>query len=218
MFRTFGFSEMLLLLEGAKWTLALSIIAFIGGGVLGLLVALARSGRFPLTRLLASGYIQVVQGTPLLGQLFVFFFGFSIFGLEVSPWVASASALIFFSGAFLGEIWRGCIAAVPPAQWEAAEALGLSRPQLLRYVILPQAVRIAVPPTVGFSVQIIKNTSLCALVGFVELLRAGQMVTAATFQPFTVYCAVAVLYFCMCYPLSVWSAVLERKLNVAHSH
>lgn len=218
MFRNVGPNELLLLLEGAKWTLALSATAFLGGGLLGLIVALCRTAQLRITRFFAAVYIQVVQGTPLLGQLFVFFFGFSILGYDVSAYFASATALIFFSGAFLGEIWRGCIQAVPRAQSEASESLGLGRYQTLRHVVLPQAVRVAVPPTVGFSVQIIKNTSLCALVGFVELLRSGQMVTASTFEPLTVYLLVALLYFCMCYPLSVWSSVLERKLNVAHSH
>ncbi len=218
MFREFGIDEFLLLLKGAQWTIALSFIAFIGGSVLGLVVAAVRAVGHPILNYIAIVYIQFIQGTPLLGQMFLFFFGFSIFGLDVSPWFAVSISLILFSGAFLGDIWRGCIQAVPQPQWEASACLGLGFIQQMRYIILPQAIRIAIPPTVGFLVQIIKNTSLAAIVGFVELLRAGQMVNAATFKPFTVYIAVALIYFALCYPLSLWSRQLERKLNVAHSH
>ncbi|SLN64960.1 amino acid ABC transporter permease [Oceanibacterium hippocampi] len=218
MFRDFGVDEVGLLLKGAQWTVLLSFIAFIGGSIVGLVVAAVRVVGPRSLNALATGYIQAVQGTPLLGQMFLFFFGFSIMGLEVSAWVAVSVSLILFSGAFLGDIWRGCIQAIPQTQWEASSCLGLGFFQQMRYVILPQALRIAIPPTVGFFVQIIKNTSLAAVVGFVELLRAGQMVTAATFKPFTVYLAVALIYFALCYPLSLWSRHLERKLNVAHSH
>lgn len=215
MLREFGIDDFLLLLDGAKWTVALSLVAFAGGGAVGLLVAVARAlGPAPL-RWLAAAYIQIVQGTPLLGQLFLFYFGFSIFGLNVSAWVAVSVAMILFSAAFLGEIWRGCIQSVPTTQWEASEALGFSFIQQLRYIILPQAARVAIPPTVGFLAQIVKNTSLAAIVGFVDLLRVGQLVTAATFQPFTVYLVVALMYFALCYPLSMWSRHLERKLDVA---
>ncbi|MET4130720.1 amino acid ABC transporter permease [Roseovarius sp. MBR-6] len=215
MLRELGVDDFILLLTGAQWTILLSLVAFVGGGLIGLFTAIARSlGPLPL-RWLAAGYIQVVQGTPLLGQLFLFYYGFSIFGFDVSAFIAVSTAMILFSGAFLGDIWRGCIESVPETQWEASEALGLSFTEQLRYVILPQAVQVAIPPTVGFMAQIVKNTSLAALVGFVDLLRMGQLVTAATFEPFAVYMIVALMYFSLCYPLSVWSYHLERKLNVA---
>jgi len=216
MLREFGTDDILLLLTGAQWTVLLSLIAFAGGGTLGLLVAVGRAlGPTPV-KLATEAFIRIVQGTPLLGQLFLFYFGFSIFGFDVSAWVAVSVAMIFFSSAFLGDVWRGCIEAVPKTQWEAAEALGMSFLEQLRYVILPQAIRIAVPPTVGFMAQIVKNTSLSAVVGFVDLLRVGQLVTAATFEPFTVYLVVAFMYFALCYPLSQWSRHLEKKFNAAH--
>lgn len=216
MLREFGTDDILLLLTGAQWTVLLSLIAFAGGGLLGLLIAVGRAlGPTPV-KLATEAFIRIVQGTPLLGQLFLFYFGFSIFGFDVSAWVAVSVAMIFFSSAFLGDVWRGCIEAVPRTQWEAAEALGMSFLEQLRYVILPQAARIAVPPTVGFMAQIVKNTSLSAVVGFVDLLRVGQLVTAATFEPFTVYLVVAFMYFALCYPLSQWSRHLEKKFNAAH--
>jgi polar amino acid transport system permease protein len=208
--------DMLYLLSAARWTLALTALAFIGGGLLGLLVMLLRVVPARPVNWLAVGWIQVIQGTPLLAQLFVFFFGFAIFGYRVSPWVAAGVAFSIYASAFLAEIWRGCVQAVPRTQWEASAALGLGFGQQLRYVIVPQAFRISIPPTVGFLVQLVKNTSLASVIGFVELTREGQITTGATFRPFTIYGIVAILYFCICFPLSQWSQRLERRLNVAH--
>ncbi|MCJ0764767.1 amino acid ABC transporter permease [Variovorax terrae] len=215
--RTFGFSEFLFILEAAKWTLALSAIAFAGGAVVGLLVALARTAESPLPRALAGGFIQVFQGTPLLLQLFLIFFGAPILGLQINPWLAASAALILNSGAFLGEIWRGCIQAIPRGQWEAAQALSLSYVSRMRDVILPQAFKIAVPPTVGYGVQIIKGTSLAAIIGFTEITRAGQVINNATFQPLLVFSAVAALYFALCWPLSLLAARIERRQAAAHA-
>lgn len=208
--------DMLYLLSAARWTLALTVIAFVGGSLLGLFILLMRVVPVRPVNWLAVGWIQAIQGTPLLAQLFVFFFGFAIFGYRVSPWVAAGVAFSIYASAFLAEIWRGCVQAVPRQQWEASAALGLGFGQQLRYVIVPQAFRIAIPPTVGFLVQLVKNTSLASVIGFVELTREGQITTGATFRPFTIYGIVAVLYFCICFPLSQWSQYLERKLNVAH--
>jgi polar amino acid transport system permease protein len=208
--------DMLYLLMAMRWTLALTALAFIGGGILGLLIMMMRIVPLRPVNWLAVGWIQIIQGTPLLAQLFVFFFGFAIFGYRVSPWVAAGVAFSIYASAFLADIWRGCVQAVPRTQWEASAALGLGFGQQLRYVIVPQAFRIAIPPTVGFLVQLVKNTSLASVIGFVELTREGQITTGATFRPFTIYGIVAVLYFCICFPLSQWSQRLERKLNVAH--
>lgn len=205
------------LLQAAQWTVLLSLLAFVGGGVFGLAVALCRISRYPLLRWLTTAYIQVVQGTPLLVLLFLAYFGLSIMGFQLAPLAAAGISLTIYSAAFLGEIWRGCIQAVPRTQWEAAECLGLNRFEQLLRVILPQAVRIAVPPTVGFMVQIVKNTSLASVIGFVELSRAGNLVNNSTFQPFIVFTTVALFYFCLCYPLSVASRRLERRLNAVRN-
>jgi polar amino acid transport system permease protein len=191
-------------------------LAFIGGGLFGFVIALARTSRSPTARLLAGAYIQLVQGIPLLVLLFLAYFGLSIAGFDLSGLVAAGISFTLYAAAFLGEIWRGCIEAVPRTQWEAAECLGFSRREQLQKVILPQAARIAVPPTVGFMVQIVKNTSLASIIGFVDLSRAGQIINNATFQPFTVFGVVALIYFLMCYPLSTLAKSLERKLNVSH--
>lgn len=207
--------DVLYLIAAGRWTLALTALAFLGGGLMGILIMLLRIAPAAPMRWAAMGWIQAIQGTPLLAQLFVFFFGFAIFGYRVSPWVAAGVAFSIYASAFLAEIWRGCIEAVPRQQWEASAALGLSFPQQLRYVVVPQAFRIAIPPTVGFLVQLVKNTSLASTIGFIELTREGQITTGATFRPFTIYGIVAVLYFCICFPLSQLSQRLERRLHVA---
>lgn len=215
MIRTFGFSDFVYLIEAARWTLGLTLIAALGGGLIGLGFALMRISRWRALRIVAALYIQVIQGTPLLILLFLFYFGLDIMGLRLPAIVSAALGLVLYASSFLAEIWRGCLEAIPRAQWEAAEALALTTWQRMRHVILPQAVRIAIPPTVGFLVQIVKNTSLTAIIGFVELSRAGQLVNNATFQPFAVFLTVAAIYFAICFPLSEASQRLERKLNVA---
>ncbi|MDR3451280.1 MAG: amino acid ABC transporter permease [Rhodoferax sp.] len=213
--RTFGFPEFLFILEAAKWTLALSLIAFIGGAIGGLVIALCRTSEARLARVLSTGFIQLFQGTPLLLQLFLIFFGAPVVGLDINPWLAAGTALILNSSAFLGEIWRGCIQAVPRGQWEAAQALSLSYTSRMRDVILPQAARIAVAPTVGYMVQIIKGTSLAAIIGFTEVTRAGQIINNATFQPLIVFGVVAAIYFVLCWPLSLLAARMERRQAAA---
>ncbi len=209
----FGPNQLVFLLHGAEWTVVLSLIACLGGGVLGLVVALCRIAPVAALRTTASLYIQLVQGTPPLVAMFLLYFGLPGLGLDVPSLLAAGLALVVNVSAFLGEIWRGCIQSVPRAQWEAAECLALSRTQRMLKVILPQAVRIAIPPTVGFSVKVIKNTSLASVVGFVELARSGQIVNNSVFQPFLIYLLVAAIYFLLCFPLSWWSRVLERRVG-----
>ena len=203
------------LLLAARWTVVLSLIAFVSGGIVGLFVLIARVSHNRWLRGACMAYIELFQGTPLLMQLFLFFFGVALFGVEVSPWIAAWLALTFWTSAFLAEIWRGCVEAIPKGQWEAADTLALSYAQQMRYVILPQALRIAVAPTVGFSVQVIKGTALASVIGFVELTKAGTMLNNATFRPFLVYSLVALIYFALCFPLSWYSKRLEGRLNVA---
>ena len=209
--RTFGFPEFLFILQAAQWTLALSAIAFVGGSVLGLIIALSRTSESKVARGAAMVFIQIFQGTPLLLQLFLIFFGAPVLGLDINPWVAAGAALVLNSAAFLGEIWRGCIEAIPRGQWEAAQALNLNYLSRMRFVVLPQAFKIALPPTVGYVVQIIKCTSLAAIIGFTEITRAGQIINNATFQPLQVFSTVAALYFVICWPLSLLAAHMERK-------
>lgn len=206
------------LVDGAAWTVGLSVTAFRFGGIAGLAVLFARISKHALPRQLAHGYIEIFQGTPLLMQLFIIFFGGSLIGLEVPPWLAAALGLTLFTSAFLGEIWRGCVESVPKGQWEASASLALTHFEQMRYVILPQAMRLAIAPTVGFSVQVVKATAVTSIIGFVELTKTGSMLANATFQPFLVFGLVAIGYFAICFPLSAYARSLERKLHAARAH
>jgi len=204
------------LLLAARWTVVLSLIAFIGGGLVGLALLVVRLSPATWAHRWVAGYVQLFQGTPLLMQLFLVYFGIALFGINTSPWVAAAVALTLYTSAFLAEIWRGCVTAIPKGQWEAAQSLALNFGEQLQHVILPQATRIAIPPTVGFLVQVIKGTALASVIGFVELTKAGTMITNATFKPFVVYSCVALLYFALCFPISLYAKTLERRFRVKH--
>ncbi|CAN5526402.1 amino acid ABC transporter permease [soil metagenome] len=202
------------LLLALRWTVALSLIAFIGGGIVGALLLYFRlKGGKAVGRIIA-GYVQLFQGTPLLMQLFLAYFGIALFGVNVSAWTAASVALTLYTSAFLTEIWRGCVASIPKGQWEASGSLALSFGEQLRYIVLPQAVKIATAPTVGFLVQVVKGTALASVIGFVELTKAGSMISNATFRPFAVFACIALLYFALCYPISLFAKHLERKTNV----
>lgn len=204
------------LLLAARWTVLLSLVSFIGGAMVGLVLLFMRISKKKSLRIFSKYYVELFQGTPLLMQLFIAFFGLGLVGIDVPAWLAAGITIILWAAAFLTEIWRGCVEAVAKGQWEASASLGMGRFQQMRYVILPQALRVAIPPTVGFAVQVIKGTAVTSIIGFVELSKAGTIVTNATFQPFTVYGLVALIYFALCWPLSKSSQILERKLNVAH--
>jgi polar amino acid transport system permease protein len=201
------------LLLALRWTVVLSLIAFIGGGLVGMSLLIARLSKKRGTETFVAGYVQLFQGTPLLMQLFLAYFGIALFGINTSAWVAASVALTLYTSAFLTEIWRGCVAAIPKGQWEAAESLALNFGEQLRYIVLPQAVKIAIPPTVGFLVQVVKGTALASVIGFIELTKAGTMITNATFKPFVVYSCVALMYFALCFPVSLYAKTLERKIN-----
>lgn len=200
------------LLLAARWTVLLSLVAFVGGGLLGLALLVLRTLPSKAAQNGVAAYVQLFQGTPLLMQLFLAYFGLALLGWQTSAWLSAALALTLYSSAFLVEIWHGCVKAIPRGQWEAAQSLALNFGEQLRHVILPQAGRIAVAPTVGFLVQVIKGTALASVIGFVELTKAGTMITNATFKPFVVYTCVALLYFALCWPISQGSRVLERRL------
>jgi polar amino acid transport system permease protein len=204
------------LLLAARWTILLSVIAFIGGGIVGAILLVARLTSSRTARVLFEGYVELFQGTPLLMQLFLAYFGAGLFGVDIDPLTAAAIALTLNTSAFLAEIWRGCVASVPRGQWEAAQSLALNFREQLQYVVLPQALKVAVPPTVGYLVQVIKGTALASVIGFIELTKAGSMITNVIYKPFLVYGLVALIYFALCYPISLGAQALERKINEAH--
>jgi polar amino acid transport system permease protein len=213
MFQTFNINHVGFLLQCTTWTVALSAIALVGGAIGGVIIALMRLSRFAWLRWIAQAYIYVIQGTPLLVILFIAYFGVANMGYDLPAIVAAGIGFTLYSSAFLGEIWRGAIQSVNNGQWEASFALALDWRHMMTDVIVPQALRVAIPPTIGFTVQVVKNTALASIVGFVELTRAGQIVASATFQPLQVYLSVAAIYFVICSILSYASRRLERKLH-----
>ena len=197
----------------ARWTVLLSLVAFVGGGLLALLLLIARLTPSRAAQRAVACFVQVFQGTPLLMQLFLAYFGLAMLGFDTSAWFAAAMALTLYTAAFLTEIWRGCVAAVPKGQWEASASLAMTFGEQLRHVILPQATRMAIAPTVGFLVQVVKGTALASVIGFVEVTKAASMIVNATFQPFTTYSMLALMYFALCFPISLYARSLERKLH-----
>ena len=200
------------LLFAIPWTLLLSTIAFGGGGIVGLILLIIGLGRYKWAKRAVKIYVELFQSTPLLMQLFLVYFGLPLLGIDVSAWLAAAACLTLYSSAFLTDIWRGSVEAIPRGQWEGSASLGLHYLSQLRLVILPQAARLAIPPTVGFLVQLVKSTALASIVGYHELTKTAQILTNATFQPFIIFGLVAVIYFFICFPLTQWSRGLEKRL------
>ncbi|MDQ2803170.1 MAG: amino acid ABC transporter permease [Pseudomonadota bacterium] len=211
--RDFGWGELRFLLLSVRWTVLLALIAFAGGGTIGLLVAALRVAPSRLGRWAMDAYITVFQGTPLLVQLLLFYYGSSFLGFTPDALVAAALTFTLNSASFFGEIWRGCIEAVPRGQWDAAEALGLRYLPALRLVVLPQALRVAVAPTIGYMVQVVKATSVASLIGITEITRSAVMVNTVTFDPTRVFGTVCAVYFAICWPLSYASERLSRRLD-----
>jgi polar amino acid transport system permease protein len=198
------------LLMAARWTILLSLVAFATGSITGLAVLLLRVAKRPWLRRPAELYIAAFQGTPLLMQLFLVFFGLPLLGFRIEAWSAAVVGLTLCASAFLAEIWRGGVEAVPRGQWEGAASLGLHYISQMRLVVLPQAFHITRAPTVGFLVQLVKSTALTSIIGFDELVRAENAINNATFRPFTVYGLGALIYFCLCFPLTRYARALER--------
>ncbi|WP_271898228.1 amino acid ABC transporter permease [Candidatus Phyllobacterium onerii] len=212
-----GPQEFAYLLQGLAWTLVLTAMGFVGGIAFGIIVALMRVSQVTWIRMIAIGWIGLFQGTPLLMQLFVAYFGLPLLGFNLPAWAAVGIALTAHASAFLGDIWRGAIQAVPRGQTEAAMALGLHTRSLMIDVIMPQAFKLSLPATVGFLVQLLKGTSLAAIVGFIELTRAGSIVSNQIYRPLLVFGVVGAMYFAMCWPLSLWGRNIERRMSAGAS-
>jgi polar amino acid transport system permease protein len=213
MIRDLNVNDFIYILTAAQWTLLLSAFAVVGGGLVAIAIVLMRLGRIRALSWVTVAYIQFFQATPPLMQLFLIFFGGTLVGVRLEAWTAALIAFSLYSSAYLADIWHGSIQSVPRHQWEGARALSFSEPLMLVLIIVPQALRISVPPTIGFLVQVIKTTSLASIIGFIELVRAGQFINNSTLQPLPVYGFVACIYFAICWPLSKWGAFLEARLG-----
>ena len=178
------------ILHGLAWTIGLSALSFVLGGVGGFFLMLLRTSRISGIRWAAAAFMQVVQGVPVMILLILSYYGLGFAGVDVSPLVAAGIGMMLYASVYLGDIWRGSIESIPRTQWEAAECLPLSRWQAMKLVVIPQAIRISLPSTIGFLVQILKSTSLASVVGFIELTRAGQLVNNSILKPFLIFALV----------------------------
>ncbi|MEM6972885.1 MAG: amino acid ABC transporter permease [Pseudomonadota bacterium] len=205
------------LLEATQFTLYLTAIAFIAGGAVGMGVTLARIAPNRWARRLSISYIWLFQSTPLLMLLFLTGLGAPRFlGVNIDPWIAASVSLTLYASAYLADVWRGALESIPKGQWEGAFAVGLRFVPALWRVVLPQAIRIALAPTVGFMVQIVKGTSLAYIIGFHDLMSIGKRWANAPVdgtEPFIIFPLMALIYFAICFPLSLASRALERRLG-----
>ena len=208
------------LLEATQFTIYLSFIAFIGGGLIALILAFMATIKNPISNLVSTGYIWLFQSTPLLMLLFLF--GLAIprlFGVDINVWLAASVALVLYASAYIGEVWRGAIDSIPRSQWEAGDALGFRFFPIFFLIIVPQAIRISIAPTVGFMVQIIKGTSLAYIIGFHDLMAIGKRWANAPVngtEPFIIFPLMALIYFSLCFPLSQIYQWLERRMKMAN--
>jgi polar amino acid transport system permease protein len=205
--------QMVFILQGAGWTMVLSLLGFVGGSMLGLPLALSLTGKSTAARVATGIGINLVQGIPLPILMFGVYFGAGITGYDPPTLIAAGMAIAIYSAAFLAEIWKGSIGAVPQAQWEAADCLALTSFDTLRLVIFPQAVQIATPPTIGFFVQVVKNTSYAVVLAFTELTYSARVVNNTSNEPFIIFTIAGVIYFFICFPLSNLSRRLERAVG-----
>lgn len=203
------------LLDAGQLTIYLSLIAFFGGGAIALLLTLMRVSNSRPLQACSKAYIWWFQSVPLLMLLFLCGLGMPrLFNIQVSPWAAATIALVLFTSAYMSEVWRGAIESVDKGQWEAGFALNLSFMEILRKLIVPQAFKYGLAPTVGFMVQIIKGTSLAYIIGFQDLMLIGKRWANSPVpgsEPFIIFPLMAVMYFCICYPLALYARRLEAR-------
>jgi cystine transport system permease protein len=204
------------MLRGAGLTLLLAVSAMLGGLVLGLPAALMRVSPWALLRWPAAVYVSAFRGTPLLVQLFVVYYGLPSIGIEFTPVTACVLALSLNAGAYLSESLRGAINSIGQGQWRASFSLGLSYWDTLRFVVLPQALRVAVPSMSNTLISLIKDTSLVSVITMAELMLATKEVIATTFRPLPLYIAAAGIYWVLSLVFEHVQRLAERRLNRAH--
>lgn len=206
--------DAILLLQGLGNTVLLCVAGLGLGLVIALFVGLARASGFRWLSWPAALYIEVIRDSPLLMQLYLVFFALPLMGLQVPIFVAGVATLMVNASAFMAEIVRAGIQAIGKDQWDAARALGMGYLSCMRYIVMPQAARVMIPPGVGLLIGLIKDSSVVSVISYIELTRVGQILTEKTFLSFQVFGIVAALYFVLCYPLSRLAVSAERRLKV----
>jgi polar amino acid transport system permease protein len=207
--------DAILFLQGLGNTIQLCVVGLGLGLVIALFVGLARASRIPWLWVPAAAYIEVVRDSPLLMQLYLVFFALPLLGLQVPIFIAGVTTLMVNSSAFMAEIVRAGIQSIGKDQWDAARGLGMGYFQIMRWVVMPQAFRVMIPPGVGLLIGLIKDSSIISVISYLELTRVGQILTEKTFLSFQVFGIVAFLYFLVCYPLSRLALYAERRLKVS---
>jgi L-cystine transport system permease protein len=205
------------MLKGAGWTLLLAVASIFFGAIVGTVVAITRLAKVPVLAQVAALYVSAMRGTPLLVQLFVIYFGLPSIGIQFEPITAGILGLSLNVGAYLSETLRGAINGVEYGQWNAAKSLGLTQSQTLRYVVGPQALRLAVPSLSNSLISLIKDTSLVSVIAVSELMLATREVIATTFQPFPLYIAAAAMYWAMSASFEGLQKRLEVRLNRSYA-
>jgi polar amino acid transport system permease protein len=204
-------SSLSILLHGLVTTVLLSVASIVGGTLIGLLAAVLRSfGPWGTSRV-AKLYTELFRGTPVLITLMFIYFGVSYFGYAIDVFAAGAIGLSVYQGAYIAEIFRSGIEAVPKGQWEVSQILGLSRAQTFAFVILPQTGKIVLPPLVGQYLSLIKDTSIVSMIGMSELMHGGQAIVDRIGRPVEIYGLVALIYFAVCFPVSQWVRHHDRR-------
>jgi cystine transport system permease protein len=204
------------MLAGAGTTLIFALASMVGGMALGFPVAVMRMSPWAALRWPATLYVSVMRGTPLLVQIFVIYYGLPTIGIEFTPVTAGVLALSLNAGAYLSESLRGAIESIGAGQWGASFSLGLGYWQTLGHIVLPQALRVAVPSMSNTLISLIKDTSLVSVITMTELMLATKEVVAATFRPLPLYIAAAIIYWCMSLAFESVQRRAERRLNRPH--
>ncbi len=202
------------LLQGALLTIAVSLLAFALALVFGLIVGITRISRVVPLRMLAACYIQFIRGTPLLLQLFFIYYVLPYAGIVLSPFISGAIGLTLNCAAYMAEVFRSGIQAIPKGQWEAGTSVGMSRALLMRRIILPQAVRIIIPSLGNFFVSIFKDSALLSVITMRDLMFSGQLLASATYKHFEIFTMVAVIYFLISYPTAKLVEWIEAKVDI----
>ncbi|MBN3771010.1 MULTISPECIES: amino acid ABC transporter permease [unclassified Burkholderia] len=206
------------MVKGAMLTLKFAVASMALGLVVGLVIAIMRIGSNRLAASVAQGYVSLMRGTPLLVQMFVVYYGLPDLGITLDPTTAGIFTLTLNAGAYLSESMRGAILGIGRGQWAAAHSLGLTHVQTLRYVVCPQALRLAVPSLGNTLISLIKDTSLVSVITVTELLRSTQEVIAATFQPLPLYLAAAAIYWVLSTLLTRLQGRVETRLALPSTH
>ena len=210
----FIFSIIPYLLEGLVLTLEIGFLSFALGFIIGIITGICRVSNNKFLKFVSTVYVEVIRGTPLLVQILFTYFGLPFIGIKLPPLLTGILVIGINSGAYQAEIVRAGIQSIPSGQLEAAKALGMNYFQIMRYVILPQALRNIIPALVNELVTLIKDSSLVSVIGEPELTRRGEYIVSRTFRPFEVFSTVAILYLIVCFLTSKISRLIEKKVRI----